>query len=35
MSSLLDIKSIDTIFKEVVNNEEVFEEDDVSLTIVK
>ena len=30
-----DIKSIDTILKEVVNDEEVIEEDDVSLIIVK
>ena len=30
-----DIKSIDTILKEVVNDKEVIEEDDVSLIIVK
>ena len=35
MRSLIDAKSIDTMFKEVVNDEEVFEEDDVSLIIVK
>ena len=35
MRSLIDIKSIDIIFKKVVNNEKVFEEDDVSLIIVK
>ena len=35
MRSLIDIKSIDTMLKEVVNNEEVFKKDDVSLTIMK
>ena len=35
MRSLIDIKSIDTILKEVVDDKGVFEEDDVSLTIMK
>ena len=35
MRSLIDIKSIDIILKEVVDNEEVFKKNDVSLTIIK
>ena len=35
MRSLIGVKSIDTMLKEVVDDEEVFEEDDVSLAIVK